>query len=151
MAAIDWDTIVLAKARLLRRTLWQPDNCWSFSGAKNAGGYGVIRVARTTQLAHRMSYRLFVGELIAGLQLDHLCRNRSCVNPLHLEQVSNRTNTRRGAAGDHRKQQTALQTHCQRGHEFTTENTYLSPSHPTWRQCRRCWVLRRQIKSEVSS
>ena len=106
------------------------DGCWEWIGAK-VYGYGRLSRGRTpdgSQLAHRVVYELMTGPIPEGLTLDHLCRNRGCVRPDHLEPVSLAENTRRGAAA---------RTHCPQGHEFTPENTYCRPSKVE-RQCRIC-------------
>lgn len=112
---------MLARVQLIR-------GCWEWTGAKNAGGYGVCR----GQQAHRASYELLVGPIPAGLQLDHLCRNRACVNPDHLEPVTRKVNILRGegvAAKNARK------THCLNGHELTGHNLI---QHKGGRECRAC-------------
>ena len=70
--------------------------CWQWTGSHNKGGYGNLKVAGQAQIAHRLSYEHFIGPIPEGKQLDHLCRNPACVNPEHLEVVSNAENTRRG-------------------------------------------------------
>lgn len=91
-----------------------PEDCWEWNAAKD-NGYGKIRVAGSTVCAHRVVYELFVEPIPEGLQLDHLCRNPSCVNPDHLEPVTNRENAMRGLSP-------AIVTHrtgvCQRGHSM---------------------------------
>jgi hypothetical protein len=87
-------------------------------------------------MAHRFSYEAYVGPIGAGLHIDHLCRVRSCVNPKHLEPVTQRVNTLRGEG------RAALQlrvTHCPRGHEYTPDNIYLWRGH---RACRTCVLAR---------
>ena len=71
--------------------------CWIWQHAKNHAGYGVTTVSGTSTLAHRASYQMYVGSIPLGLQLDHLCRVRACVNPDHLEPVTGTVNVRRSA------------------------------------------------------
>jgi len=73
-----------------------PDGCWNWTGLLNADGYAVMLVGDLpTASAHRWAYRHFVGDLVEGLEIDHLCNNRRCVNPWHLEQVTHEENLRR--------------------------------------------------------
>lgn len=121
-----------------------PNGCWLWTGAKTGAGYGAF--STKAALAHRLSYEMLVGPIPAGLVLDHLCRVTACVNPGHLEPVTNRINVLRGTAP------TAAfhwATHCIHGHEFTPDNTYLRPSGG--RSCRACSrrssrMLRSQLK-----
>jgi hypothetical protein len=95
--------------------------CWVWTGALNAAGYGAIGKDNKVLRVHRVTYELLVGPIPEGLQLDHLCRNRACCNPEHLEPVTNRTNWLRG------QNPTAVFLRdgiCKRGHEVTPENTY---------------------------
>src|SRR5438552_9194288 len=90
-------------------------SCWIWRGTKS-GGYGMIRDEYTQTQAYRVAYRLFIGNIPPEKVLDHLCRNPSCVNPLHLEPVPPQINVLRGISP---AAQHARQTHCKRGHEFT--------------------------------
>lgn len=108
--------------------------CWEWTAGLSVAGYGMFFDGERDVLAHRWSYAWFVGALVPGLQIDHLCRNRMCVNPMHLEQVTARENQLRGFGFSGRK---ARQTHCIRGHEFTPENTYRQPG-TNKRTCRTC-------------
>ena len=96
-------------------------SCWFWTGAINPEGYGTYvqdarRASRRDRGAHRFAYEWFIGPVPDGLVLDHLCRNRSCVNPAHLEAVTNAENSRRGLKG-------RLVTHCVHGHPYNEANT----------------------------
>ena len=108
------------------------DGCWLWLGYVDKKGYGVIGVGnRKLSKAHRYSYERFVGPIPDGLQLDHLCRVRNCVNPNHLEPVTNRENVIRGNAA---RPEIKI---CKNGHEFTESNTYIHPKRGN-RQCKKC-------------
>lgn len=106
----------------------EDSGCWVWVAGKSPLGYGRFGVGSNTYLAHRIVYEALVGPVPDGLELDHLCRNPSCVNPGHLEPVTHAENMRRGA--------NANKTHCPNGHEYTPENTHIRSSG--WRQCRAC-------------
>jgi hypothetical protein len=107
--------------------------CWLWTAATSTAGYGRIRVDRRGMQAHRVAYEMHVGPIPEGLQLDHLCRVRRCVNPAHLEPVTQRENIMRGnsVSAVH-----AAKTHCIHGHPFDGENTRLGPNGK--RVCRAC-------------
>ncbi|MFI2349761.1 HNH endonuclease signature motif containing protein [Streptomyces sp. NPDC019443] len=114
-----------------------PGRCWLWVGAIGARGYGRIFVDGQTVPAHRWSYEAEVGSIQPGLVIDHLCRNRACVNPAHLEPVTNQVNTLRGIGMTARRART---THCPAGHEYAGANLYVSPRGD--RRCRICEHLR---------
>ena len=111
-------------------------SCWLWMGSMNLNGYGrfFIKVGVAPLLAHRFAYQLANGSIGDGLQIDHLCRIRSCVNPDHLEVVTPRVNTLRGDAPS---AVIARSGHCRQGHIRTELNTYICPSNGA-RECRQC-------------
>lgn len=109
--------------------------CEVWTGNRMVNGYGVLSLARgVTVLAHRWAYEHFVGPIPEGLVIDHLCRVRHCVNPDHLEAVTNEENLRRGAGYGLRN---GMRSACINGHEYTPENTYTHPTKGSVR-CREC-------------
>lgn len=106
------------------------ETCWLWTGAVDPCGYGRFR-AHVLVSAHRWAYEQFVGRIPDGLELDHACRVRTCVNPAHLEPVTHAENMRRSGPFT----PNANKTHCARGHAFTPENTY---EYKTRRNCRTC-------------
>lgn len=124
-------------ADLLKKARITPAGCWEWIGAADGHGYGTGRFEGRTHKAHRIAYRLCTGPIPAGLQIDHLCRNRRCVNPAHLEAVSRSENCRRGLTGKAYGAVIAARTHCPSGHEYTPTNTYRWRNHRQCRECRR--------------
>lgn len=106
--------------------------CFIWLAHIHIGGYGIFWSDRH-HYAHRFAYETYVGTVPEGLELDHLCRNKICVNPTHLEPVPHRLNVMRS---DGITAKYARATHCKHGHEFTPENTYIPPSGQ--RCCRTC-------------
>jgi HNH endonuclease len=109
--------------------------CWIWIGAMSSSGYGSfgVRTGRG-QSAHRHAYLTLVGPAGPGLDLDHLCRNRDCVNPDHLEPVTRMENVLRGDAGKHH----SSKTHCPKGHAYDEKNTRWRPDCKNSRDCRAC-------------
>lgn len=105
------------------------ESCWEWQGRLDPRGYG--RYAG--RLAHRISYELLRGPIPSGLELDHLCRVRNCVNPDHLEPVTHRENTLRSTSPSAIN---ATKSACPSGHPYDAENTYISPGGD--RHCRAC-------------
>lgn len=109
--------------------------CWEWVGGKKPNGYGQFHFGNFNTYAHRVAYILFVGPVRAGLTIDHLCMNKGCVNPKHLDLVTPAENTQRWAR---------TITHCPAGHEYTAENTMLKRG--TRRNCRACHNERTGLK-----
>lgn len=110
--------------------------CWLWTGPGN--GYGQIRIGSRKEYAHRVSHRLFKGEIPTKFDVDHLCRNTMCVNPEHLEAVTHIENIRRGIKG-------VLTTHCPRGHEYNAVNTYFRKPNAA-RVCKPCARIKDRIR-----
>lgn len=110
--------------------------CWNFTGSTTANGYGRVFDGSRTDWAHRVYYRASGRMTPKGLYLDHLCRNRRCVNPSHLDLVTNQVNVVRGLGPQATRDRHRRQTLCKRGHPLEGENIRLSPSGS--RICRAC-------------
>lgn len=108
--------------------------CWDWLGSFRGGGYARISVKDRPVPAHRVSFEVFRYSIPDGLVLDHLCRDRGCVNPWHLEPVTIGENTRRSPTAP--SALNFLKTECKNGHAFTKENTYLRPTGG--RSCKAC-------------
>lgn len=124
------------KARFFAKIKKLPSGCWEWTGWINRGGYGEFFLVGHYRRAHRFSY-LMANGWISPLTIDHLCRNRGCVNPAHLEQVTIKENIHRGIAPPAIN---ARKTSCDRGHSYTSNNTmiYQMKDGNLMRTCRQC-------------
>ncbi len=138
-----------ALERMGDRTVVTQDGCWEWRGGLMKNGYGQVHVTvdgkKRNFYTHRVGYEFFGGPIPEGLQIDHLCRNRCCWNPAHLECVTGAVNRSRGMGPSLTSARLSARTHCKYGHEFTPENIYRDTRGA--RQCRVCnrrrWRARR--------
>lgn len=132
--------------RLFEKVAAGPNGCILFTGHLNNNGYGTIGAGgkRGKQIyAHRTAYELIIGPIPSGLVLDHLCRTPRCINPYHLEPVTQVENMRRAAS--HR-------THCPQGHAYTDDNTINRPGRG--RECKTCrneWARARRAAAKAGA
>jgi hypothetical protein len=114
--------------------LWNGTPCWPWIGGKDRTGYGRFAVSKRPYVqtaASRFAYELLVGPIPEGFDIDHLCRNRICVNPQHLEPVTRQENILRGAHSALR-----VRTHCRRGHPLTPDTIKFRENG--WVRCKEC-------------
>lgn len=124
---------IRTKQRFWSKVALRQFGCWDWQ-ACTRGGYGRFSLHGANTLAHRFAYQEVHGTIPEGQELDHLCQNKACVNPVHLQAVPHRVNILRGGNFAAIK---AAQTHCKRGHEFTTSNTIFRREYRN-RECRQC-------------
>lgn len=126
------------------------DGCWEWQACLSRKGYGQFKISGRAQQAHRVSFILAGRDIPEGLGLDHLCRNKKCVRPDHLEAVTNRENVIRGDTVPGRN---FRKTHCPYGHELTPENLVKSRPYRRCLTCHRksCREYMRKIRSENRS
>lgn len=141
--------------RLLRKRSISENGCWEWTGHVSKNGYGMTHVGsrsggqkRPQVYVHRESYRIHVGAIPDGMDLDHLCRNRKCFNPDHLEPVTRRENVARGIGPQKLSEVNGSKRFCKNGHEFTEENTIRRGPEGRWRRCRACEDDRALVKKE---
>lgn len=128
-------------ARFWDKCIPEPNSgCWLWLGATMRNGYGELRVDGRNRPAHRVAYEALVAPVSARLSMDHLCRVRCCVNPQHLEPVTQRENIMRGEGPEQAGARMRNKTHCPRGHSYAGDNLYVRSDGR--RECRTCWKER---------
>lgn len=112
--------------------------CWEWLSVLTHNGYGRFWMTKGTKVAHRISYEMKKGPIGSGLQTDHLCRNRKCVNPAHLEVVTLQENVRRGMSVQNVNR---MKTHCKKGHSYSGVNLFIDAAGGRiCRECRRKYI-----------
>ena len=144
-----------AKKRFFDKVVVNPETgCWEWTACRNRDGYGRFKLDGRKRYAHRVAYELIKGKIPEGLQIDHLCRVRACVNPDHLEPVTCRENLHRGETFNAAN---AAKTHCPQGHPLSGDNLYVRPDGR--RGCKTCqaehgrryWAKKKKNTSPAST
>jgi hypothetical protein len=122
--------------------------CWEWKGGLDQHGYGAVSWGNKMHRTHRVFYMSLIRGIPEGLVIDHLCRNRKCCNPFHMEPVTLGENVKRGEAGLKKR----MRTHCTRGHEYTKENVSIDKEGygrclPCHRELSKKWKERNKGKS----
>src|SRR3990170_3439480 len=126
-----WAKVLVGSGPTLRPDLGP---CWEWRMPISSNGYSHYWVRTRYILGHRLTYETLIGHIPPGLEPDHLCRKRICVNPAHIELVTHQENIRRGKAATRK-------THCFRGHPFDEVNTHIkTDGYRECRTCRRAWA-----------
>ncbi len=138
-----------ADERFWERVNKVENGCWEWRGCCGRNGYGMFSYQGQSVLAHRFSLNLSQISIPFGLEVDHLCRNRRCVNPSHLEIVTHQINVLRGNSSPPNKNR--QDTHCPHGHPYDLFNTYFMPhGGRSCKACRRNWQYRKYWADKVS-
>jgi hypothetical protein len=129
----------LTLAERIEKYVVRAPGCWTWAASHKPSGYAQIWGKGTMLFVHRWMYEQVHGAIPEGFQIDHLCRNRGCINPDHLEAVTARINILRSDAPGAKAVRTGF---CKRGHPFSGDNVYVRPSSGT-RRCKKCHALDR--------
>ena len=125
--------------RLMCKMTIKSNGCWEWTASLDSCGYGHIFFAGKLRKAHRVAYELLKTPIPEGYEIDHLCRNRRCINPEHMEIVSHAENMRRSPSFEKRR----LAKRCKRGHSLSDAFINKTKSGIS-RQCRQCTYLRKR-------
>lgn len=125
--------------RIATKIRYAETGCWEWTACVTATGYGRVWNGQRSDWAHRVVFEMLRAPIPDGKVLDHLCRNRPCVNPDHLEPVTDLENTLRGDGPGATQARHRAKTFCKRGHPLFGENVYRHPSGR--RVCRKCRAL----------
>lgn len=151
-------TVTEVIQHLADNSAYDPESgCVVWQATLSNEGYGAFNWKcgdRVIYTAHRISYHVLNGTVTPGLVVDHLCRNRACIRPDHLDLVTQRENVLRSPIAPGAIN--AAKTHCPQGHEYTPENTYIQLPRPgrmaTGRLCKTCTASRsRRSRKAVSA
>lgn len=129
--------------KLLSNFCVDENSCWVWARGTTKHGYSTLYVDGADHYGHRLSYELFVSDIPKGHELDHLCRNRACINPEHLESVLPETNRGRG---EWYIEVNRRKTTCPYGHPYSGNNLILNTNHRggPHRVCRECYSARQK-------
>jgi hypothetical protein len=144
-----YGTAALHDNRIWSRIAETPDGCWEWQGSRNTLGYGRVHIkeltGRTMVFAHRLVYEILVHDIPDGLEIDHLCKNKACCNPDHLDPVTCAVNLSRSPTAS---TLAAQATHCPSGHPYDGENLWVWNGIRLCRTCKReqwrMWHTRRR-------
>ena len=148
------DMAIIAHSEVHDRFMSKVDvsgDCWEWRAAKDPSGYGAFKYQGTKVGAHRVSYEMHRGPIPDGLWLDHLCRNRACVRPDHLEPVKPGENTRRGLLPVVNALRGLARTRCKRGHLLVSGNLVATRSYKACLTCERERNRRRMATSRAAA
>jgi len=131
--------------RFLNKVSVDEKGCWNWTAHTDKDGYGQLGVYGKTTQSHRFIYKYYHGSIDPTLTIDHLCRNTSCVNTNHLEQVTIGVN---GLRGSNFCAVNAKKTHCPRGHSYNKENTIHRNNR---RHCKICYIIKNRARRKSNT
>lgn len=133
--------------RLIEGSTVDEAGCWNWDGWKTHDGYGIVSISDRNHVVHRVLYEQLVGTVPDGLDLDHLCRNRACCNPRHVEPTTRSENLRRGLAGRY-----VMGGTCRKGHRLTPDTLLVkADGGHRCRTCRRAVTARYEEKRRAAA